>query len=173
METALSVLGFSSVRGCVPPSRGSPPPAEYIRMENPTLQRQQIIANLMAQQPGNIADAAIAHWEKLAREIVVIVGEAGFALLYERSVQRAQSTFPWLPTGYSPRPPPNSRRFAELGMRLADQTPAHASAAHRLLLTLFTDILASLIGEQLTASILRSAWSNLAAVTSGKELDNE
>jgi hypothetical protein len=58
-------------------------------------------------------------------------------------------------------------------MHLADQTPAHARAAHSLLLTTLTDILASLIGEQLTASILRSAWGNLASATSGKELYNE
>jgi dolichol kinase len=60
-----------------------------------------------------------------------------------------------------------------LRTHLADQTPAHARAANSLLLTSFTDILASLIGEQLTASILRSAWGTLASVTSSKELDNE
>lgn len=140
-------------------------------MESAALLRQQIIANLMAQQPENIADAAMDHWEKLADEIISIVGEAGFVSLYERSVHLAQSTFPWLPPGSSP--PQTQHRFAEFRTRLADQTPAHARAAHSLLLTLFTDILASLIGEQLTASILRSAWGNLASVPSSKELDNE
>ena len=144
-------------------------------MEDFAQQRQQIIANLMAQQSENIADAAMGHWEKLADEIISVVGEAGFASLYERSVHLAQSTFPWLPPASSPpqSPPPHSHRFAELGMRLADQTPDHARAAHSLLLTIFTDILVSLIGEQLTASILRSAWGNLASVPSGKELYNE
>jgi len=125
----------------------------------------------MAQQPENIPDAAVGHWEKLADEIISIVGEAGFNSLYERSVHLAQPTFPWLPPASSP--PQAHHRFAELRTRLADQTPAHARAAHSLLLTSFTDILASLIGEQLTASILRSAWGNLASVTSGKEPDNE
>jgi hypothetical protein len=138
-------------------------------MEAPALQRHQIIASLMAQQPENIADVAMGHWENLAGEIILIVGEAGFASLYERSLHMVQSTFPWLPPGPSPLQPPHSQRFAELEMRLAEQAPAHARAAHSLLLTVFTDILASLIGEQLTASILRSAWGNLASVTSGKE----
>lgn len=142
-------------------------------MVGPAPQPQQIIASLMAQQPENIADAAMGHWEKLADEIISVVGEAGFASLYERSVHLAQSTFSWLPPGFSPPQPPHSHRFAELGTRLADQTPAHARAAHSLLLSIFTDILASLIGEQLTSSILRAAWGNLASVTSGKELDNE
>lgn len=140
-------------------------------MENPALLRQQIIASLMTQQPDNIADAAVGHWEKLADEIISIVGEAGFNSLYERSVHLAQPTFPWLPL--YPSPPQTHHRFAELRTHLADQTPAHARAANSLLLTSFTDILASMIGEQLTASILRAAWGNLASVTSGKELDNE
>jgi len=140
-------------------------------MESPALLRQQIIASLMAQQPENIADAAMDHWEKLADEIISIVGAVGFTSLYERSVHLAHPTFPWLPLW--PSPPQTPHRFAELRTCLADQTPAHARAANSLLLTSFTDIVASLIGEQLTASILLSAWGNLASVTSGKELDNE
>ncbi|HSJ47570.1 MAG TPA: hypothetical protein VLA26_01865 [Gammaproteobacteria bacterium] len=142
-------------------------------MEGSAQQRQQIIAKLLAQQPENIADNAMGHWEKLADEIISVVGEAGFTSLYERSVHLAQSTFPWLPSASSPLQSPHSHRFVELGTRLADQTPAHACAAHSLLLTIFTDILVSLIGEQLTSSILRAAWGNLAPDTSGKELDNE
>lgn len=140
-------------------------------METSPLLRQQIINSLMAQQPENIADAAMDLWEKLAAEIISIVGEAGFNSLYERSVHLAQSTFPWLQACSSP--PQTRYRFAELRMCLAEQTPAHAREANSLLLTTFTDILASLIGEQLTASILRSAWGNLASVPSGKEFDNE
>ena len=48
-------------------------------------------------------------------------------------------------------------------MCLERQTPAQASEANRLLLITFTDILASLIGEQLTTSILRLAWANDAS----------
>lgn len=142
-------------------------------MEGLTLQRQQIIASLMAQQPENIADAAMGHWQQLADEIISIIGEAGFASLYERSLHMAQSTFPWLPSGISPPQPGHSHRFVELGARLAEQTPAHARAAHSLLLTVFTDILASLIGEQLISSILYSAWGNLASITSDEEPINE
>lgn len=142
-------------------------------MESPAQPCQQIIANLMAQQPGNIADAARGHWEKLADEIISIVGEAGFNSLYERSVHLAQSSFPWLPPSALPSQPSQASRFLELGVRLAEQTPAHAIAAHWLLLTLFTDILASLIGEQLTSSILRTAWGNIASDTPHKEFDNE
>lgn len=140
-------------------------------MESLALLRQQIIASLMAQQPENIADTAVDHWEKLAGELISIVGEAGFNSLFERSVHLAQPTFPWLPL--YPAPPHAQHRFTELGTRLAEQTPADARTAHNMLLTLFTDILASLIGEQLTSSILRSAWGDLASTPSGKEFDDE
>lgn len=138
-------------------------------MESAALSRQQIISSLMARQPEDIADSAMDLWERLADEIISIVGEAGFNSLYERSVHLAQPTFPWLPLC----PSQTHHRFAELRTRLADQAPADARAANSLLLTAFTDILASLIGEQLTANILRSAWGTLASVTSAKEPDHE
>lgn len=140
-------------------------------MESTVLLRQQLITSLMAQQPENAADAAMDLWDKLAGEIISVVGEAGFNSLYERSVHLAQPTFPWLPP--CPSPPQTHHRFAELRTRLADQTPAHARAANSLLLTTFTDILASLIGEQLTASILRSAWGDLLQSRPARELENE
>ena len=114
------------------PSR---PLADRVLMESPPLLRQQIINSLMAQQPENIADAAMNQWEKLAAEIISIVGEAGFNSLYERSVHLAQSTFPWLPACSSP--PQTSYLFAEFRMRLAEQTPAQAREANSLLLTTF------------------------------------
>ena len=58
-------------------------------------------------------------------------------------------------------------------MRFEGQTTAQISAANCLLLITFTDILASLIGEELTISILRLAWSNVASDWVGKEYINE
>jgi hypothetical protein len=122
----------------------------------------------MARHTDKVTDAAINFWDKLATEIISIVGEGGFNSLYARSVFLTQPTFPWLVTGSSS--PHNDYRFAELKMCLAGQTPAQAGAANRLLLITFTDILASLIGEQLTTSILRSAWGDGASNKAGKEL---
>ncbi|MGA7181241.1 MAG: hypothetical protein WBX11_16865 [Thiobacillaceae bacterium] len=140
-------------------------------MEASDLLRHQIIESLMAQPTEQVADAAIELWEKLATEIISIVGEGGFTSLYARSVFLAQSTFPWL--GASLLAPQADDRFAQLKISLAKQTPAHASEANRLLLITFTDILASLIGERLTASILRSAWGNDVSDSADKEFRNE
>ncbi len=58
-------------------------------------------------------------------------------------------------------------------MGLEVQTPTQISEANSLLLITFTDILASLIGEQLTTTILRSAWGNDALDSTDKEFNNE
>lgn len=150
-------------------------------METGSLLRHQIIENHMAQHTEKVADAAIDLWEPMATQIISIVGEGGFNSLYARSVFLTQTTFPWLAASslgcpdksLSSTPPQTDRRFAKLKMSLEGQAPAQVIEANNLLLITFTDILASLIGEQLTTSILRSAWSDEASDRAGKELKNE
>src|SRR5690606_7337221 len=104
--------------------------------ESDALQRRKIIASLLVQQPERIEAAAMSHWEKLAAEIVSIVGEVGFASLYERTLHQAQSAYPWLTPAAAPEQgATNSHRFEGLGSCLASQDPAEARAAHGLLLT--------------------------------------
>ncbi|MGZ8236314.1 MAG: hypothetical protein ACXWTY_00390 [Methylobacter sp.] len=140
-------------------------------METSDLLRHQKIKSLMAQHNEKVADAAIQIWEQMAAQIISIVGEGGFNSLYARSVFLTQSTFPWLAA--SSLSPQTDHRFAELKMSLEGQTAALAGEANSLLLITFTDILATLIGEHLTASILRSAWGNDASDRAGKEFNNE
>ncbi|MHB8347685.1 MAG: hypothetical protein ACYDHM_10980 [Acidiferrobacterales bacterium] len=132
--------------------------------------RHQLIERLMAQHTEKVVVAAIDLWELLARQIVILVGEGGFNALYARSVLIAQSTFPWLAACSLPRHA--DQRFGELKTSLEGQIPVQASAANGLLLITFTDILAALIGEQLTASILHSAWGSNASYSAGKEFKN-
>ena len=136
--------------------------------ETSDLLPHQIIASLMVQHTERVADAATTLWEKLATEIISIVGEGGFDALYARSLFLTQSTFPWI--AVCSLPLQTDSRFAALAMSLSDQTPEQAGAANSLLLITFTDIVASLIGETLTTGILRSAWGNVAADKNGKEL---
>lgn len=140
-------------------------------METSNLLRHQIIISLTAQHTEKVVDAAINLWEQMASQIISIVGEGGFNSLYERSVFLTQSTFPWLAA--STLSPPTDHRFTGLKMRLERQTPAIVNEANSLLLITFTDILASLIGEQLTTGILRSAWGIDASDIAGKEFRNE
>ena len=132
------------------------------------LPRHQIIKNLPLLQSEKIPDAAAIVWERLAAQIISIVGEGGFSSLYSRSLALTQSTFFWLE--FDPRSTQAKHRFAELKMCLERQTPAHASEANLMLLITFTDILAALIGEQLTTSILCLAWDYDAADSVSKEI---
>lgn len=140
-------------------------------MATSDLLRHQKINSLMAQHPEKIADAAIDLWEQMATQIISIVGEGGFNSLYARSVFLTQPSFPWLATGALS--PQQDQRFAQLKTSLAGQTPEQAGAANSLLLITFTDILAALIGEPLTTSILGSAWGNDVPDTVNKEFKNE
>ena len=140
-------------------------------MDTSNLLRHQIITSLTAQHTEKVADVAVSLLEQMATQIISIVGEGGFNSLYARSVFLTQSTFPWLTAGSLS--PQADHRFAALKTSLEGQMPAQASAASSQLLLTFTDILASLIGEQLTTRILRSAWGNDASDKAGKEFENE
>ena len=140
-------------------------------MTTSELLRHQIIKSLTARQPEKSADAVLALWEPMAAQIISIVGEGGFNSLYARSVFLTQSSFPWLAA--SALSPQADHWFAQLKTRIEGQTPAEGYEANRLLLITFTDILASLIGEQLTTSILRLVWGNGASDSADKELKNE
>lgn len=132
------------------------------------LLRHQIIKSLPLLQTKKIPDAAVLIWEQMATQIISIVGEGGFSSLYSRSLVLTQSSYFWLE--FDPHSTQAEHRFAELKMCLERQTPAHASEANLQLLITFTDILASLIGEQLTTSILRLAWDYDAADSASKEI---
>ena len=140
-------------------------------METTDSLRHQMVKSLKTQHTEKVVDAELELWEQIATQIISIVGEGGFNSLYARSLFLTQATIPWLAAG-SPSPQ-TEHRFAELKRSLDGQTPAQASAANRLLLITFTDILASLIGEQLTTRILRTAWRNDASEKADKEFKNE
>src|SRR6185437_2277216 len=134
-------------------------------MATSNLLRHQLIKRLTASPGGSVADASIILWEKMAVQMISIVGEEGFDSLFARSLFLSQSSFPWLANPL----PKAEHRFAELKESLAGQAPAHAREANSLLLITFTDILASLIGESLTTRILHLAWDNDISTRIGKE----
>ena len=137
-------------------------------MATSDLPRHQIIEILMAQLPEKDADAAIRVWEQMATQIISIVGEDGFNSLYARSIFLTQSTFPWLAAG--PLAPQSDHRFAGLKTSFEGQATSEAREANTLLLITFTDILATLIGEQLMTRILQLAWGTDTSNSTGKEI---
>lgn len=141
-------------------------------METHDPQRHQIIKNLISPLSKSVTDDAIRSWERLATQIISILGVDGFDSLYTRSFYLNQAAFPWLAA--NPSPPQADFRFAELKRTLEGQTPAQASEANCLLLIIFTDILASLIGEQITTHLLRLSWDvDISKKAISEEFKNE
>ena len=140
-------------------------------MQTSELFRHRTIKSVLAQHGEHVPDAAVYRWEQMATAIISIVGEGGFNSLYARSVQLTQSTAPWLTD--NSLSPQADQRFAKLKVSFEGQTPEQASKANILLLITLTDILASLVGEQLTTRILESAWGNDAPEIAGEESRNE
>ncbi|MFJ2987152.1 hypothetical protein ACIPF8_04760 [Collimonas sp. NPDC087041] len=140
-------------------------------MANTDSPRQQLIESIISRHTEKFSDAAIVQWELMTTKIIAIVGEGGFNSLYARSVFLTQSTFPWLASCIvTQQSQEQQQQFAALKAAFEAQEPAQARAANSALLTTFTDILASLIGDQLTENILYSAWGDSASTKAAKEL---
>lgn len=120
------------------------------------------------QRPEAMAEVSVHLWERLAVELISIIGEGGFQSLYSRSVHLAAATYPWLAPGQPAQP--TDSRFAGLKISLEGRDSTEASEASVALLITFVDILAVLIGELLTTSILHSAWGDDALDRAEKEL---
>jgi hypothetical protein len=141
-------------------------------MQTSTQLRHQTINNLLNPHSASNADAAIHAWEQFSIQVISIVGVGGFSSLYARSIFLTQKTYPWLiDCSLSAQ---TEQRFVTLRKCLEDQTfknqtAEHAIAANNLLLITFTDIMASIIGDQLTLNILHTAWGDVALDKNGKE----
>lgn len=107
---------------------------------------------------GDTGERALALWESLAVSLVNIIGDEGFNALFSRSLHLAGATHPWLAEASMARA--NLPRFAALKALLNGRTPQEVTAAMVLLFSIFTDVLGTLIGKQLTTNILRAAWGD-------------
>ena len=150
---------------CCPCVTGTGSEVSFLLLEANILQREQYIKNQLTQNSANVADAAVELWQQMATQIIYLLGEDGFELLYTRSVFLTQRSYPWIAheiahgVTHGTHPLQTKHGFEELKASLQDKSPEQAIAASSLLLITLTDILAVLIGEELTTHILRKAWS--------------
>lgn len=103
-----------------------------------------------------IAEAAVAVWHRIDEALWPIIGRAGVAALFKRSLYLARTDYPSLAAIYDVAIAPGD--FAVLRDSLAQQASSDAAAVHAGLLTVFLDLLTSLIGAPLTERLLRSVW---------------
>jgi hypothetical protein len=103
-----------------------------------------------------MAEATVHVCGDVAARLAVVLGERGVGVLFRRSVHLATAQFPWLAMGGEDGPA--DVVFARLGEVLARQERTVAAEASYALLVTFTELLATLIGESLTETLLSSVW---------------
>lgn len=118
----------------------------------------QLVTLILGRSPDTVCDVAIDLWQRLSQGLVAIIGSEGFEALYDRSLHVAAAAHPWL----EPTVPPQagSPRFERLRSDLQSRDVEEAGKVMTLLLSTFTGVLSTLIGQQLTTNILRAAWGD-------------
>jgi len=127
-----------------------------------------MIEAALANQPAAGVCLTILLWEQLAPELILIIGEGGFKPLYNRSIRLAGVQYPLLVRKNAAGS--GSQIFAGLQASLHRQDPMQVMLASAALFDIFLNLLASLIGEELTTHLLHSAWSNKISEIPAKDL---
>ena len=117
-----------------------------------------------------MADAAVESWDALLQQLAPLIGDKGVRALYSRSVHLGAATYPWL--AGLPKSAPPAPVLAELRSALDARPAAEVQATCAALITTFTNVLATLIGETLTDRLLASAWPEVPGPTSTKAFDD-
>jgi len=109
-------------------------------------------------------ETAVAIWRDVWMELSPIIGAAGAAALYERSLLVTVAEYSWLKNVSSS---PESGDFKTLHRELAQQTRADAAAANAALLNSLAQVLEKLIGASLAARLLQPVWEKHGHTTLG------
>ena len=104
----------------------------------------------------DLAAAARRAYDDLARASAPLIGQVGVDALTGRALYLAQREYPWLV--HTREPDQLEGPFAQVVFSLERQDPAVAAEAAGAVLTTFTGLLVTFIGEPLTARLLRKAW---------------
>jgi len=110
-----------------------------------------------APDAGAVAEATLSVWHQVAGRLAPVIGTGGVDALFRRSLHLTSANFPWL--AISDDAGNNAALLASFKARLASRETDTAVEAGHALLVIFTELLASLIGESLTERLLRPVWA--------------
>lgn len=140
-------------------------------LETPAL--RELALKALAQRAGSAADAAALAaaaqraYDDLAQVSVPLIGQVGVDALTGRTLYLAQRQYPWL---IDTREPDQwNGPFAQIRFCLERQDPTIAAEAAGAVLTTFSGLLVTFIGENLTARLLRTAWPDAFSDASMEE----
>ena len=104
-----------------------------------------------------MAEVAMRTWNRVVSQISPVIGDDGVRVLYGRSLHLTKPAFPRFADLGSKQP---HGSFNELLPRLERLDAAEAIDFCSALLITFTELLAALIGEGLTARLTELAWAD-------------
>ena len=120
------------------------------------------IRTSMARRAGPYADgratafAALAVWRRMAAQLEPVIGARGVDALFGRALHLTGRQHPWLATagvrGGS------AAALDHVQQQLSAQQAAQATEAAQALLTGFTELLATMVGDALVTRLLGPAW---------------
>lgn len=116
----------------------------------------QVIARLVGRSQGTVGQSSRQLWERLSLGLVALIGQEGFKALFERSLHLAGARFAWLNSAHTAGS--EDDRLQALESVLQSRNPEESMHAAVVLLSTFTGLLSTLIGQNLTTNILRAAW---------------
>src|SRR5450631_751850 len=97
----------------------------------------------------SVAQWTVDIWRQIEGILTPVFGSNVVALLYEKSLQAAKATYPWLPSGLQPPDEPPAMLLVDLKRALTTRSPAEAIDGVALMLQSFSCLLESLIGKAL------------------------
>jgi len=124
--------------------------------------RQRVFRRMLAREAGTganapaIAAAARRLCERFAEQLTPLIGDAGVAAIWARSLHLTERNVRGLASVRAAAQ--GDAPFAHLQLSLEQQEPAAATEAAVAVLATASELLASFIGEGLTTSLLREAW---------------
>jgi hypothetical protein len=114
-----------------------------------------------------VAAGARRAYDDLARVLAPLIGQIGIDALSARAVHLTQREYLWLATTREPEQAEGP--FAQVYFSLEQQDPALATEAAAAVLVIFTDLLATFIGEPLTTRLMRKAWPDAFSAAGAEE----
>lgn len=120
------------------------------------------IRSSMARRAGPHADghatalAALAVWRRMAAQLEPVIGARGVDALFGRALHLAGRQHPWLAAAGVRGGSANALDHVQ--QQLAAQQTAQATEAAQALLTGFTELLATMVGDALVTRLLGPAW---------------
>lgn len=108
-------------------------------------------------EAGTGQEPIIATWVAVQSALVPVIGQGGFASLYQRCLHLAMPVHPWLSEAHESGD--GAFRFEPLRQALSQQRPEQAAEAQAFLLQTLLNVLANLIGPSLVQRLLGSVVS--------------